>query len=394
MSSFYVKAKTDAKVRGPVSATALRKLAASGKLKPKHLISRDAVTWVRAQDVKGLAFPGNSNQRSEASPISDQEFLSKARSLSSELANKCRGALNFISYPAEFPRDRINEAREKFTPNLGTTESPLAMLMIPGSKHLKILWTDKAMYIHGHAQALHWHEIETVLIERREMWLDSRESRATFDPDYLMESVWVRAIVIDGMPIPVGGTRKRQRALLEFMRQMVRIAHLRSTGTSMAQPRVAAYNRQLLESPEDRDHILGTMATAICAQKTIPETATIGVRSGLDRQTAARAAAELHRLYTVNDRGHWRNELLKALAAAGFWLVVDTCLKVLIVVSGFSWPTTVSLLVISTFFTLLCIHSGGRAKRAYRRLWRHMNSAELCSTAGDLILRCQCQSST
>jgi hypothetical protein len=57
--AFWVKTAT--KIQGPFTPAQLRRLAASGQLHREHLISADRQKWSRAENVKGLEFPADSD---------------------------------------------------------------------------------------------------------------------------------------------------------------------------------------------------------------------------------------------------------------------------------------------------------------------------------------------
>ncbi len=63
MAGLYVKAGADGEVQGPFPAAQLKRLAAGGKIKPDHLVSKDGKRWVRARKVKGLGFPARDQAR-------------------------------------------------------------------------------------------------------------------------------------------------------------------------------------------------------------------------------------------------------------------------------------------------------------------------------------------
>ena len=64
----FVKTKDDGAVQGPFSSQQIKKLAAQGKLKPHHLLSKNRQTWQRASAVKGLAFPAQQEAKEQVEP--------------------------------------------------------------------------------------------------------------------------------------------------------------------------------------------------------------------------------------------------------------------------------------------------------------------------------------
>lgn len=74
MAEYFVKAKPDSTAHGPFSGAQIKALAAKGKLRPEHLVSRDREKWVKAQQVKGLSFPESGKPGSpEAAPSSSSD---------------------------------------------------------------------------------------------------------------------------------------------------------------------------------------------------------------------------------------------------------------------------------------------------------------------------------
>ncbi|MHC4874672.1 MAG: DUF4339 domain-containing protein [Planctomycetota bacterium] len=59
MAEYYLKIRPDGQPQGPYSGGRLKKLAASGKLEPTHLVSKDGTKWKPAGKIPGLDFGGN-----------------------------------------------------------------------------------------------------------------------------------------------------------------------------------------------------------------------------------------------------------------------------------------------------------------------------------------------
>jgi hypothetical protein len=64
-TKYWVKIRN--RIDGPYSAAQLKQMAADGKLRPIHQISRDRCRWVLAMQVKGLTFGGGSPEAQTAS---------------------------------------------------------------------------------------------------------------------------------------------------------------------------------------------------------------------------------------------------------------------------------------------------------------------------------------
>jgi hypothetical protein len=60
-------AKIRNKIEGPYSASQLKQMAADGRLRPIHQLSKDRYRWVLAMQVKGLTFEGGSPDAETAS---------------------------------------------------------------------------------------------------------------------------------------------------------------------------------------------------------------------------------------------------------------------------------------------------------------------------------------
>ena len=57
MAGYYVKTQQDGQAQGPFTTDQLKALAARGKLKPHHLISKDQKKWYVVKNVRGLLAP-------------------------------------------------------------------------------------------------------------------------------------------------------------------------------------------------------------------------------------------------------------------------------------------------------------------------------------------------
>lgn len=87
------------RIAGPFSGTQLRQLAACGRLKPTHLISKDRCNWVVASNVKGLSF-GGANAHTETVSIRSALWLDQTPTLpDAEVAHyACSSAEGVLIY--------------------------------------------------------------------------------------------------------------------------------------------------------------------------------------------------------------------------------------------------------------------------------------------------------